>query len=159
MIPTAASRKQLGVEDLLSRKVKTGENFRSPVYRPSYFNFPADVFYSSVIGSRQHAVLTQLRVGGKLMLYSGWTFNTLWVSRLHYSLLLCSTKCQAKVRGHASVPMNIFPKVRFIFYFWLLVEGTNNPRKVVKIGLSNCVELKPFPCSTRIRHFPNYVSH
>lgn len=71
VIPSAASRKELGVEDLLSHKVKVGEHFRSTVCTPSYFNFSAVVFYSSVIDIRQHAVLTQLRVGGMLMRYSG----------------------------------------------------------------------------------------
>jgi len=35
LILTAASRKQLGVEDLLSHKVKIGERFRSPICRAS----------------------------------------------------------------------------------------------------------------------------
>jgi len=56
------------------------------------------------------------------------------------------------------VPLNIFPKVRFVFYFWLLVAGTNSPRKMVERVLSHCIELKPFFCSIRIRDFPNYVS-
>jgi len=158
VIPTAASRKHLGAEDLQSHKDKTGKLFRSPVCRLSYFNFSAVVFYSSVIGIRQHAFLTQLRTGRKLMWYSSWTINKLWVSRLHYNLLLCSTKCRAKAGEHSSSPMNIFPEVHLILYFWLLVAGTNSSRNVVKIALSHCIELKPFSCSIRIRHFPNCFS-
>jgi hypothetical protein len=158
VIPTAASRKRLGVEDLLSHKDKTGKLFRSPVCRLSYFNSSAVVFYSSVIGIMQHAFLTQLRIGRKLIRYSSWTISKLWVFKLHYNLLLCSTKCRAKAGEYASTPMNIFPKVHLIFYFWLLVAGTNSPRTVVKITLSHCIELKPFSCSVWIRHFPNCVS-
>lgn len=116
MIPTAASRQQLGVEYLF-HEVQIGEYFRLPVCRPRYFNFSAIVFYASVIGIMIVRGFDSNSLWRKVNVTMGLNCRTLRVYRLHYNLLLCSTKFRAKAGGHASVPMNICQNIHMIFYF------------------------------------------